>query len=102
MKILNKKVNRIANDSSKWTPKRLAWAFGCSPKGSTEESRLLNLLVIRLDELKALRLPEPIDGDSWPFGPPSFHETCCKLHLGAVYCDCKASDASDVEYGRAV
>lgn len=35
----------------------------------------------------------------WPFGPPSFHEACCKLHVGGLFCDCKASDASDEEYG---
>lgn len=39
--------------------------------------------------------------DEWPYGPKSMHEDCCKLHAGAVACDCKASDASDAEYGQA-
>lgn len=39
--------------------------------------------------------------DAWPYGPPSFHEDCCRLHAtaGEGYCDCKASDASDDGYG---
>ena len=37
----------------------------------------------------------------WPYGPPEFHEDCCRLHRhdGVGFCDCKASDASDVEWG---
>lgn len=37
----------------------------------------------------------------WPYGPPDHHEECCLLHEtgGNGYCDCKASDASDTEWG---
>jgi hypothetical protein len=35
----------------------------------------------------------------WPYGPPDHHEECCLLHKGGGYCDCKASDASDSEFG---
>lgn len=38
---------------------------------------------------------------TWPYGPPGFHEDCCLLHEGGAYCDCKASDASDTEWGMA-
>lgn len=50
-------------------------------------------------ESKTLRdLPD----DRWPYGPPDFHEACCLLQRRGigVYCDCKASDASDVEWGE--
>ena len=37
----------------------------------------------------------------WPYGQPDFHEECCQLHDfdGVGECDCKASDASDTEWG---
>jgi hypothetical protein len=35
----------------------------------------------------------------WPYGPPAFHEPCCRLHVGPGRCDCKASDESDTEWG---
>jgi len=37
--------------------------------------------------------------ERWPFGPPDFHEDCCRLHAQGLFCDCKASDASDDEWG---
>jgi hypothetical protein len=33
---------------STWTLKRLAWAYGCSKKGSREERRLLIALLIKV------------------------------------------------------
>lgn len=36
----------------------------------------------------------------WPYGPASHHEAVCVLFEGATYCDCKASDASDTEWGE--
>ncbi len=48
------------------------------------------------------RLRAPVPPERWPYGPPEFHEDCCKL-FGAfgpgLFCDCKASDASDDEWG---
>jgi len=41
----------------------------------------------------------PVPGARWPFGPPEVHEECCLLHSGGLCCDCKASDASDHEWG---
>lgn len=40
--------------------------------------------------------------EAWPYGPPDFHEDVCLLHGngGLGFCDCKASDASDTEWGR--
>jgi DNA modification methylase len=37
----------------------------------------------------------------WPYGPADHHEAACRLHAagGEGHCDCKASDASDTEYG---
>lgn len=35
----------------------------------------------------------------WPHGPPLFHEPCCSLHTRSGACDCKASDASDSDWG---
>jgi hypothetical protein len=50
----------------------------------------------------------PVPDERWPYGPPSYHETCCRLHrmrdqsrTGGLYCDCKASEASDTEFGGA-
>ena len=39
--------------------------------------------------------------ESWPYGPAEFHEECCLLHetQGVGFCDCKASDSSDGEWG---
>lgn len=44
-------------------------------------------------------LVAPVPPERWPYGPPSHHEDCCRLHDRGLYCDCKASDASDAEYG---
>lgn len=57
------------------------------------------------DDLDAsgIRLVRPVPPERWPYGPPSAHETCCMLHRGhngGLYCDCKASDASDDEWGE--
>lgn len=43
----------------------------------------------------------PVPPARWPFGPPEWHETCCVLREGGLYCDCKASAASDedLDYG---
>lgn len=38
--------------------------------------------------------------ERWPFGPPDFHEEVCGLRTGGLFCDCKASDASDEEWGE--
>ena len=37
--------------------------------------------------------------ERWPYGPPDYHEACCRLHAGGLYCDCRASDAEDEEWG---
>jgi len=37
--------------------------------------------------------------ERWPFGPPAFHESACLLFERAGYCDCKASDCDDTEWG---
>jgi len=46
-------------------------------------------------------LRQPVPPERWPYGPPDYHETCCRLHKQGLFCDCKASDASDTEYGDA-
>ncbi len=40
-----------------------------------------------------------VSGNRWPYGPPEKHEDCCGLQDGGAFCDCKASDASDEEWG---
>lgn len=45
-------------------------------------------------------LLRPVPPERWPFGPPDHHEECCTLHASGTYCDCKASDASDAEWGN--
>lgn len=36
----------------------------------------------------------------WPYGPPSAHDSWCRLHGEGLFCDCSASDASeDTEEG---
>lgn len=37
--------------------------------------------------------------ERWPYGPPDHHEDCCLLFSDGLYCDCKASDASDAHWG---
>lgn len=44
-------------------------------------------------------LRAPVPPARWPYGPPDHHETCCRLHDGGLFCDCKASDASDEMFG---
>jgi hypothetical protein len=41
----------------------------------------------------------PVPPHLWPYGPPSAHQQCCRLHEGGNACDCAASDASDTEWG---
>ncbi len=48
--------------------------------------------------LKNVEVIHPID--KWPYGRPEVHERCCVLFDGKDYCDCKASDASDLEWGE--
>jgi hypothetical protein len=42
------------------------------------------------------RLPD----DEWPYGAPEFHESCCALFKDSDYCDCKASDGDEPEWGE--
>jgi hypothetical protein len=39
-------------------------------------------------------LKAPVPGERWPYGPPTWHQDCCTLHHGGLFCDCDASDAS--------
>jgi hypothetical protein len=41
-----------------------------------------------------LRLKQPVPPERWPYGPPDWHQDCCFLHSGGLYCDCEASDSS--------
>jgi len=43
----------------------------------------------------------PVPPERWPFGPPEAHESCCRLHDGGLWCDCKASSSADedLDYG---
>lgn len=45
-------------------------------------------------------LKHPVPPERWPYGPPSFHEDCCNLHFKGLFCDCAASDSTDVDYGE--
>jgi len=45
------------------------------------------------------KLLAPVPPERWPYGPPSHHEEVCTLHAGGLFCDCRASDASDDELG---
>ncbi len=44
-------------------------------------------------------LKKPVPPEQWPYGPPAFHESSCLLHSSGLYCDCKASEADDRDYG---
>lgn len=44
-----------------------------------------------------LRIPVP--PERWPHGPPSFHQEGCSLFDGGLFCDCPASDESDLDWG---
>lgn len=48
-----------------------------------------------------VKLKAPVPPERWPFGPPEFHEDCCILRKGGLFCDCSASDnsADGVEWG---
>lgn len=50
-------------------------------------------------EPDGVTLRRRVPGRRWPYGPPDHHEKVCLLHRGGLYCDCTASDASDVEWG---
>lgn len=63
----------------------------------------------REDDLKAdgVSLRGPVPPERWPYGPPAAHESCCLLHRmgdasrqGGLYCDCAASDASELDHGE--
>lgn len=43
---------------------------------------------------------KPVPPERWPYCLPDYHEICCLLHNQGLYCDCKASDASDTEHGE--
>ena len=45
-------------------------------------------------------LLRPVPPERWPFGLPDEHESCCVLHRGALFCDCKASAADAPEFGE--
>ena len=53
----------------------------------------------RPQDLSGGELIRPVPPERWPFGPPAYHEKCCSLRSQELYCDCKASDASDTEWG---
>lgn len=46
-----------------------------------------------------VRLRAPVPGNRWPYGPPPYHQSCCGLHAGGLFCDCLASAADDEEWG---
>lgn len=76
------------------------FAFGVHVK----DPQAFVLRVARMEHLASAK-PTRLERDvlpekEWPYGPPSHHETCCMLFEGATDCDCKASDASDNEYGE--
>jgi hypothetical protein len=52
-------------------------------------------------ECDGTTLRAPVPPERWPYGPPDHHQSVCKLHAGGLYCDCAASDASDMEWGSA-
>lgn len=45
------------------------------------------------------RLRAPVPPERWPYGPPSWHQACCRLHARGLYCDCEASAADDDVWG---
>ncbi len=49
-------------------------------------------------------LRHPVPEVRWPYGPPSAHEDGCRLFglNEPLYCDCKASDASDLDHAYPV
>jgi hypothetical protein len=84
-----------------WREKLLAlWTeFGDQPDdtGATWVGATKDLLF-----KMGMRADDKGDGytfEPWPYGPPGFHEAVCLLHKGGRYCDCKASDASDDDFG---
>lgn len=44
-------------------------------------------------------LRAPVPPERWPYGPPSHHQRACSLFGRGLFCDCRASDASDVDHG---
>lgn len=46
-------------------------------------------------------LRNPVPPERWPYGEPKMHQPGCNLHADGLYCDCAASDASDIEWGQA-
>lgn len=74
-------------------PKREHWS---GVRGAWEGPMPNDLLDDRI------RIRWPLPHARWPYGPPDFHEDCCKLHRynrWGSFCDCKASDASGTMWG---
>lgn len=44
-----------APNLEEWPLKRIAWVYGCAPKGSDDERELEALLMRKVDELRARR-----------------------------------------------
>lgn len=89
----------IEQGKTEWNGKAITYCAGKRRHGFLEDTPMLEQLLekgcFHCDE----RLPA--DGTIWPYGPSDFHEDVCRLqlHRGRGFCDCKASDASDTEWG---
>lgn len=40
-----------------------------------------------------------VSPERWPHGPPDYHEACCLLFTGGLFCDCAASAADGLDHG---
>ena len=76
--------------------------------GRCRGDRALSWIGPREGDLKpdGASLRGPVPPERWPYGPPSAHEDCCRLHAvhnahrsDGLYCDCAASAADDLNYG---
>lgn len=48
-------------------------------------------------------LRHEVPPERWPYGSPDQHERACLLfQRDGLYCDCRASDASDTRFGAGV
>lgn len=46
----------------------------------------------------------PLPPERWPYGPPEFHQSCCRLFGDGKLCDCAASSSNeeDLDWGNKV
>lgn len=79
----------VIHENGKPDDHKAPWQLWCVPIRQWTGPYEIDLAADRVS------LRRRVPPERWPFGLPEAHEMCCTLWCGGLYCDCKASDASD-------